>query len=170
MLSSLSEDISEIPVPILRKKSEAELVLGSDAEALVWSQSVILPPRHERLDLREHAPPACTFDQLSPARALVVHRRNEVSFLLARAGQPPLRKPYTRDAYAPILRRGINWTCAGHTLVRRETSSPKAIPERCRGASTADHLFNQVVLNSTEEQSASAWPSCIERRSSNGDL
>ena len=35
--------------------------------------------------VREHTLPACRFDQLSSAPALVVHRRNEVGFLPARA-------------------------------------------------------------------------------------
>ena len=58
-----------------------------NGKALVWSQPLILPPRHERLGVREHTRPACRFDQLSSARASVVHRRNEVGFLPARASQ-----------------------------------------------------------------------------------
>jgi hypothetical protein len=34
--------------------------------------------------------------------------------------KPLLWKAYTRDAYAPIPRRGISLACAGHTLFRRE--------------------------------------------------
>jgi len=34
--------------------------------------------------------------------------------------KPPLPKAYTRDAYAPVLRRGVNWACAGHALLRRQ--------------------------------------------------
>ena len=60
--------------------------------------------------------PACRFDRLSSARALVVHWRNEVGFLPARAiiAKPLLRKVYTRDAYAPLLYRGTGRACAGH--------------------------------------------------------
>jgi hypothetical protein len=141
------------------------------SEALVWSQPLILPPRRERLDIREHARPACRFDQLSSARALVVHRRNVVGFLLARASQPLLRKPYRRDAYAPLLRRGISWACARHTLVRRENliseSHSRALP-RCFNSRSP--VQSTIVLDSTEEQLASAWHSCIERHPSNGDL
>jgi len=47
---------------------------------------------------------------------MVVHRRNEVGFLPARAimVKPLLREAYTRDAYAPLLYRGTGWACAGH--------------------------------------------------------
>ena len=56
-----------------------------NGNALIWSQPLIFPPRHERLGVREHTRPACRFDQLSSARASVVHRRNELGFLPARA-------------------------------------------------------------------------------------
>jgi len=77
---------------------------------------VNFPPQHERLGVREHTRPACRFDQLSSARASVVHRRNEFGFLPARAiiAKPLLREAYTRDAYAPLLCRGISWACAGN--------------------------------------------------------
>ena len=37
------------------------------------------------------------------------------SFPLELATPPLVRKAYTRDAYAPLLCRGINRACAGHT-------------------------------------------------------
>jgi len=52
-------------------------------KAMVWSQPLIFPPRHERLGVREHTRPACRFEQLSSARLSVVHRRDEVGFLPA---------------------------------------------------------------------------------------
>jgi len=77
--------------------------------------------------------PACRFDQLSSARASVVHRRNEFCFLPAQAiiGKPLLRKAYTRDAYAPLLCRGVSWACAGaliRTLISKSHS--KVLPRR----------------------------------------
>ena len=46
----------------------------------------------------------------------MVHRRNELGFLPARAiiARPLLRKAYTRDAYAPLLHRGTGWVSVGH--------------------------------------------------------
>ena len=54
--------------------------------------------------------PACRFDQLRSARALVVHRRNEVGFLPARASQAStsegLDAKQLRGAFvAPGIRR-----------------------------------------------------------------
>jgi hypothetical protein len=132
-------------LPLLSKTDSSKLENG---KALVGSHPLILPPRHERLGVREHTRPACTFDQLSSARALVVHRRNEVGFLPARAGQASTSESlharrvcssFTASRYQLAVRRP-------HPSSADRTSSPKAIPERCQGASIADHLFNQRLF------------------------
>ena len=59
----------------------------------------------------------------------------------------PACKAYTRDAYVPLLCRGISWAYAGHTT--RPQTGPhlqKAIPERCEGASIEDYPFNQRLF------------------------
>ena len=69
-----------------------------NGNALVWSQPLIFPPRHEPSrrtgpyaacldEASAKSGPACRFDPLSSARASAAHRRNEVGFLLARASQ-----------------------------------------------------------------------------------
>jgi hypothetical protein len=50
-------------------------------------------PRHERLGVREHTRPACSFDQSSSARASMVLRWNEVGLLPVRAN-----KAFTSEA------------------------------------------------------------------------
>jgi hypothetical protein len=59
--------------------------------------------------------------------------------------KPLFRKAYTRDAYAPLRCRGVNSACAGHTLVRRQTPSPKTTPERCQNASIGLGSTNLLV-------------------------
>jgi hypothetical protein len=41
--------------------------------------------------------------------------------------KPLLRKAYTRDAYAPLLCRGINWACAGHNPSSADRTSSRHI-------------------------------------------
>ena len=93
---------------------------------LEWSQSLIFPPRHERLGVGEHTRPACRFDQLDSGRASVVHRCNEVGLLPARASrastsetlharrvcsftmsqyQPGVRSPHPRPQTEPHLQK-----------------------------------------------------------------
>ena len=71
-------------------------------------------PRYERLGVRKHTRPACRFDQLSSARALMVFGGMKLACFPLELAKPLLRKAYTRDAYAPLLCRGISWACAGH--------------------------------------------------------
>jgi hypothetical protein len=44
-----------------------------------------------------------------------VPRVGSTSWALLELAKPLVRKGYTRDAYAPLLCRGISWACAGHT-------------------------------------------------------
>jgi len=87
--------------------------------------------------------PACRFDQLSSARASVVHRRNEVGFLSARAiiAKPLVRKPYTRDPTSSRQARMLPYCVAASAsraqatpLVRRQNliskSHSRALPRR----------------------------------------
>jgi len=72
--------------------------------ALVWSQPLIFPPRHERLGVREHTRPRVG----STSRALLEHRWYIVGMKLAscplQLAKPLLQKAYTRDAYASMSR------------------------------------------------------------------
>ena len=82
---------------------------------------------------------------MSSARVSVVHRRNEVGFLPARASQAST----SEDLHA---RRVCSFTLSRHGLGVRNpssadrTSSPKAIPKSCQGAAIADYLFNQRLF------------------------
>jgi len=98
-----------------------------NGKAQVWSQPLILPPRHERLGVREHTrlPRRSRVPRVgSTSSALFEHRWFIGGMKLAcfplELAKPLLRKPYTREAYAPLLSRGISCECAGHTLVRRQ--------------------------------------------------
>jgi hypothetical protein len=60
-----------------------------------------------------HTRPACRFDQLRSAPASVVHGGMKLASFPLELGKPLLGKAYTRDAYVPLLCRGISWACAG---------------------------------------------------------
>ena len=65
--------------------------------------------------------------------------------------EPLLRKPYTRDAYAPLLCRSTNRACAVHTPVRRQNLLSKsysgAPPRRFNSRSPLNQrLFCTAVL------------------------
>ena len=49
------------------------------------------------------------------AYGIRVPRVGSTSWALLELAKPLVRKGYTRDAYAPLLCRGISWACAGHT-------------------------------------------------------
>jgi len=55
--------------------------------------------------------------------------------------KPLVRKAYTRDAYAPILRRGINWACTGHT------SHPQTEPHLQKPFQSAAKSLQQQIAN-----------------------
>jgi hypothetical protein len=63
--------------------------------------------------------------------------------------KPLLRKAYTRDAYAPLLCRGISWACAG-AVIRRQNliskSHSRALPRRFNSRSPVKQT---VILDST---------------------
>jgi hypothetical protein len=91
----------------------------------------------------------------STSRGLLEHRWYIGGMKLAsfpfELAKPLLQKAYTRDAYAPLPGRGP----AG---AQDRTSSPKAIPERCQGASIADYLSNQRLFWTALEFRASHLP------------
>jgi hypothetical protein len=60
--------------------------------------------------------------------------------------KPLVRTVYTRDAYAPLLRRGINWASAGYTPRPQTEPPPKAIPERREVTSIVEHPFDQGLF------------------------
>jgi len=146
-----------LPQP-LSKTDSSKLENG---KALVWSQPLILPPRHERLGVREHTQPASTKPRRSrvprvgsTSRALLEHRwyiggMKLPSFLLELASlyfgsltrETRLRRGRRVCSFA--VSRHQPGMCRPHPSSADRTSSPKAIPEHCQGASIADHLFNQ---------------------------
>jgi len=81
----------------------------------------------------------------------------KLAFFPLELAKPLLQKTYTREAPSPSLRRPkrvCSFTvsrhqlgaCRPHPSSADRTSSRKAIPERCQGASIADHLFNQRLF------------------------
>jgi hypothetical protein len=105
--------------------------------ALVWSHPLIFPPRPECLGVTEHTRPACRFDQLSSARASVVHRRNEGGFLPARASQAASSSEglHARRVCSVTVSRHQPGVRRPHPSSADRTSSPKAIPgDRLRDA------------------------------------
>jgi len=124
---------------------------------------LILPPGHKRLGVREHTRPACRFDRLSSARASVLHRRNEVGFLPARASQAPTSEGlHARGTFAEpssTQARMLLYRIAAPagraqaiSLVRRQNLISKN-HSRTLARPLADHLFNKrlflTALNAT---------------------
>jgi hypothetical protein len=68
-----------------------------NGKALVWSHPLIFFHLGMSVSAYQHTRPACKFDLLSSARALVVRRRNEVGFLPARASQASTFGRLTRE-------------------------------------------------------------------------
>jgi hypothetical protein len=56
--------------------------------------------------------------------------------------KPLLRKAYTRDAYAPLLCRGVSWACAGH--IPRPRTEPH-LQKPLQGAAKALPLRKGIV-------------------------
>jgi hypothetical protein len=76
------------------------------------------------------------------------HGRIAVGLLLG-ASLPLLRQAYTRDAYAPLLRRGIRWACAGR--IHRPQIDSAAFWEQ----EFKNSLFNSFILIQTLKQTRS---------------
>ena len=75
----------------------------------------------------------------------MVHRQNEVGSIPARASQTSGSEGlHAKRVCFAVSRHQL--ACASYTLVRRQNLISKGHPERCQGASIADHLFNQHLF------------------------
>jgi hypothetical protein len=110
---------------------------------------VNLPPRHERLGVREHTRPACRFEQLSSARASKaptlegLHARRVCSFTMSRH-ELGVRRPHPRPQTEPHLQKPFQSAAKALQQINRIGS---LVPFTIIGGSATDTESEERVPN-----------------------